>query len=158
MARARQLVQAQTNQEAAAVGLFTVSDTAWLGTLGAAMMGAAAGMGAGTAGGPMMDKWVRWTEASRPRTKLPHRVVVAVLNDSMLILGGSRRAGFGQQIARWPASGFSASMQRFLFEVDLTVQPDGGGRVVLAAKRGPLHRTNVRTARAVVALARSPGA
>jgi hypothetical protein len=138
-------LDADTQMEA----LFHTLNSEWISSIVAMGVGAA-GIASGAAMGPAAGAILGATR----RTALPpHWILIGVNSKSIRLTSSSRKGEHGALLSEYRAGSFRATLARNIGEVDLVLFAKGHESVALKGKWGPFHRSQIRVARAVVALA-----
>ena len=155
--RARRELEEASNSAIVALGRFNVADPNAFRAFATLTLGAAALGGFSSVTGEALQRSLDFLAGpEEPRPELPHRVLVVVTTDAVTAFGSPHRQAVGTQAARWEAGGFNAHIARLPFEIDLTIEVNRRGRVVLVGKRG--RRSGAAaTTRAVMKLAAADG-
>lgn len=113
----------------------------------------AAGIASGSAAGPASDAILKLFEPSKGTKALPHWVVIRVQPSSVQFFASNRHGVHGDDpVAEFRAGSFGAVLTRNIGEVDLSLFPKKGDSVSLKGKWGPFHTSQMKVARAIVAL------
>jgi hypothetical protein len=151
--RARRELEEASDSAIVALGRFSVSDPNAFRAFATLTLGAAALGGFSAVTGEAIQRSLDFLAGpEEPRPEMPHRVLVVVTPDAVTAFGPVHRQSVGTQAARWEAGGFDARIARLPFEIDLTIEVNRKGRVVLVGKRGWRSGASA-TARAVMKLA-----
>jgi hypothetical protein len=144
---------AEQDIEPTELGMFHSTDPQLVSDVAALMMGAAAGISGSTATGTAVGRSLDVLGPSpKDRRRLPPWVAVVVTADEVCLFATDREGDLGRLVARLPRGTFRAHTSHYLHELDLTLESEREGRMVLKGKAGPLHPETKRVAAAACGL------
>jgi hypothetical protein len=150
--RALRQLEGQLSTPVTSVGLFAVPNPETFRAFMSLAAGAAALGGMSNVTGDAVDHLVSWLSGSSPRPAgMPHRVLVVVTPEAVALFADAHHKT-DWKTARFEAGRFKAHASRYPFNIDLSITPEDGERLVLSGSRGP-WRGVARTVSAVLALA-----